>query len=75
MWKTAMRQSFQGIYICRCKRKLRDEQTSITPRAVAKEFIAQGMHYQELSFVVNVGRYIAGFIGTTEERNQLFGDA
>jgi hypothetical protein len=42
---------------------------------VAREFTAQGMHYQALSFAVSTGRYIAEFIGTTEARNQLSGDA
>src|SRR5665647_1549142 len=75
MWKTATRQSFQEIYICRCKKRSQGEQISATPRVAVNEFIAQGMHYQALSFAVGAGRYIAEFIGTTEERNPLYGDA
>jgi hypothetical protein len=41
----------------------------------AREFTAPNTHYQALSFEVSAGRYIAEFIGTTEERNQLYGDA
>ena len=48
--------------------------TRETLRVGVNEFIAQGMLYQALFFAVNAGRYIAEFIGTTEERNQLYGD-
>src|SRR5665647_2450712 len=75
MWKTATRQSFQEIYICRCKKRSQGEQISTTARMVAREFTAQGMHYQALSFAMSAGRYIAEFIGTTEARNRLCGDA
>ena len=57
MWKTATRQSSQGIYICRCKKRSQGEQISATPRVAVNEFIAQGMHYQALSFAVSAGRY------------------
>lgn len=42
---------------------------------IKKGLEAVAIHSHRLFFAENVGRYTAEFIGTTEARNLLFGDA
>ena len=42
---------------------------------IPKEILVVAIYSHRLSFAGNVERYIAEFIGTTEARNILFGDA
>jgi len=73
--ENSTRQLFQEIYICRCKKRSQGEQISTTARIVVREFTSPNTLYQVLSFAVSAKGYIAEFIGTTEARNQLYGDA